>query len=44
MMYQTPLYGKWEDFSASKLPELDVCGGHFGSTPGTTAITELQCS
>lgn len=27
------LYGKWEDFSSSTLPQLDVCGGHFGITP-----------
>lgn len=28
-----PLYGKWEDFSAQALPQLDSCGGHFGMTP-----------
>ena len=27
------LYGKWEDFDGSELPELDACGGHFGTTP-----------
>lgn len=27
------LYGKWEDYSKTQLPNLDVCGGHFGFTP-----------
>jgi len=27
------LYGKWEDYSAGELPELDACGGHFGTNP-----------
>jgi hypothetical protein len=30
---QTPLYGKWEDYSTGLLPTLDACGGHFGPTP-----------
>ena len=24
------LYGKYENSDATKLPQLDVCGGHFG--------------
>ena len=27
------LFGKWEDFAAESLPELDACGGHYGVTP-----------
>lgn len=28
-----PIYGKWEDTAAQKLPVLDACGGHWGRTP-----------
>ena len=28
-----PIYGKWEDYEGSVLPQLDACGGHFGTTP-----------
>lgn len=28
-----PIYGKWEDYSANLLPNLDACGGHWGATP-----------
>lgn len=27
------LFGKWEDYSQTLSPKLDVCGGHFGLTP-----------
>ena len=30
---ETPIYGKWEDYSTKTLPTLDSCGGHFGVTP-----------
>jgi len=30
------IYGKWEDYSNSRLPYLDACGGHFGPTPEST--------
>lgn len=33
------LYGKWEDFSAELLPELDACGGHYGFTPDSPATS-----
>eukprot|EP00927_Polykrikos_kofoidii_P031206 TRINITY_DN26865_c1_g2_i2.p1 TRINITY_DN26865_c1_g2~~TRINITY_DN26865_c1_g2_i2.p1 ORF type:complete len:326 (+),score=50.85 TRINITY_DN26865_c1_g2_i2:601-1578(+) len=33
------LYGKWENFSTSLLPELDACGGHFGPTPDSAGAT-----
>eukprot|EP00931_Biecheleriopsis_adriatica_P066129 TRINITY_DN40535_c0_g1_i1.p1 TRINITY_DN40535_c0_g1~~TRINITY_DN40535_c0_g1_i1.p1 ORF type:complete len:386 (-),score=58.11 TRINITY_DN40535_c0_g1_i1:38-1195(-) len=32
------VYGKWEDFSASELPKLDACGGHFGITPDSNGV------
>ena len=27
------MYGKWEDFTNKKLPNLDACGAHIGKTP-----------
>ena len=27
------VYGKWEDYSKSLLPNLDACNGHWGRTP-----------
>ena len=27
------IYGEWEDYSQKRLPLLDACGGHFGTTP-----------
>jgi len=32
------IYGKWEDYSASELPKLDACGGHFGITPDSNGL------
>ena len=29
----TPIYGKWEDQGARRLPSLDACNAHFGVTP-----------
>ena len=29
----TPIYGKWENYSTQTLPELDACGGHYGTVP-----------
>jgi hypothetical protein len=30
---ETPIYGKWEDYSELELPALDACNAHFGITP-----------
>lgn len=30
------IYGKWEDFGNNRLPYLDACGGHIGTTPDST--------
>jgi len=32
------IYGKWEDYSATELPKLDACGGHFGVTPDSAGV------
>jgi len=33
---QTPIYGKWEDYSMLSIPALDACNGHFGVTPDSS--------
>jgi len=33
------LYGKWEDYAARSLPQLDACGGHYGVTPDSSGAT-----
>ena len=33
------IYGKWEDYSAQLLPDLDSCGGHWGATPDSVDDT-----
>ena len=32
------LYGQWEDYSLSLLPQLDACGGHWGVTPESAPL------
>jgi hypothetical protein len=32
------LYGKWEDYSQSLLPELDACNGHWGFIPESPTV------
>ena len=34
----SPLYGKWEDFSTSATPPLDACGAHWGLTPDSATV------
>jgi len=33
------LYGKWENYATSTLPQLDACGGHFGVTPDSNGAS-----
>ena len=34
-----PIFGKWENYTASQRPNLDACGGHFGVTPTSNGAT-----